>query len=155
MVMMTARSMALCCIYLLCSGCCHVPDVDRHFKTDGPHEAVRYFRYAIDAGQYSAAYRCLSATTQDRISELAFEAMLRFSDVPQLGDIPLLELLVFSSIDPVPEPISVGQPEQWVTLIWSSEDQLIQYSLFLQPDSAGRWQIDLLLTRGVDLGGAM
>ncbi len=155
MAMTTARWLALCCIYLLCGGCCHVPDVDRHFRTDGPYETVRYFRYAIDAGQYPAAYRCLSATSQDRVSALAFEAMLRFADVPQLGDIPLMELLVASSIDPVPEPISVGEPDQWVTLIWYCEDQLIEYSLMLQPDSEGQWQIDLLLTRGVDLGGVM
>ncbi len=151
----TARSSALCCIYLLFGGCCHVPDVDRHFSTDGPYETVRYFRYAIDAAQYPAAYRCLTGTSQDRVSALAFEAMLRFADVPQLGDIPLKELLVYSSIDPVTEPISAGEPDQWVTLIWSSEEQLIEYSLLLQPDSTGQWQIDLLLTRGVDLGGAM
>ena len=145
--------LAMIAIVLVCGGCAHVPDVDRHFKLHNAYETVRYFRYAIDAGQYGAAYRCLSPESQQQISKLAFEAMLRFVDVPELGGIGLKNLLVDSTVDSHVEVVSSGQPQKWVTLIWSCDDQLIEYSLMVSPGSSKRWQIDLLSVRGIDLQG--
>ncbi|MGE4603111.1 MAG: hypothetical protein AAEJ65_09425, partial [Planctomycetota bacterium] len=145
---------AMIAIVLVCGGCAHVPDVDRHFKLHNAYETVRYFRYAIDAGQYGAAYRCLSPESQQQISKLAFEAMLRFVDVPELGGIGLRNLFVDSTVDSHVEVVSSGQPQKWVTLIWSSDDRFIEYSLLLAPSPSNQWQIDLLSTRGVDLQGA-
>ena len=140
-------------LLIIVGGCAHVPEVDRHFKRHHAHETVRYFRYAIDAGQYEAAYRCLSASSQTQVSPLAFEAMLRFIDVPELGGIGLRCMLVDSTVDSRAEVVEAGQPQRWVTLVWSSEESYIEYSLFLQPNEDDQWEIDLLAIRGVDLSG--
>ena len=146
--------LAISLLVTVCCGCAHIPKVDRHFKTNSAYETVRYFRYAVDAGQYEAAYQALSADSQQQVSKLAFEAMLRFVDVPELGGIGLKKLLVKSTIDPRAESAYPGRPNKWITLIWSSEDQFIEYSLMLAPGSSGPWRIDLLSTRGIDLHGA-
>ncbi|MDE0959403.1 MAG: hypothetical protein OSB09_01335 [Planctomycetota bacterium] len=135
-------------------ACKHIPDVDRHFQRSASLETVRYFRYAIDASQFDAAYHCLTDSTREQLSALAFQAMIRFVDVPQLGGLGLTDLLVCSDIDGIEEVPAGGGSDRWVTLIWHSEDQYIEYSLRLQPGSAGLWQIDLFATRGVDLTGS-
>jgi hypothetical protein len=135
------------------AGCKHIPDVDRHFQRSAALETVRYFRYAIDASQYDAAYRCLSETTREQISALAFQALIRFVDVPQLDDLGLRDLLVDSSIDDGVEVPPGGGQDRWITLIWSSDEQYIEYSLRLQPGLNQLWEIELLATRGVDLTG--
>jgi len=141
-------------LFLLCiTGCKHIPDVERHFQRSAALETVRYFRYAIDASQYDAAYCCLSEATREQVSALAFEALIRFVDVPQLDDLGLRDLLVESSIDDGVEVPSEGGPDRWITLIWNSEDQYIEYSLRLQPGLNHLWEIELLATRGVDLTG--
>jgi hypothetical protein len=141
-------------LFLLCiAGCKHIPDVDRHFQRSGPLETVRYFRYAIDASRYDAAYCCLSESTREQVSALAFEALIRFVDVPQLDDLGLRDLLVESSIDDGVEVPSEGGADRWITLIWNSEEQYIEYSLRIQPGLNHLWEIELLATRGVDLTG--
>lgn len=146
--------LAISLLATVCCGCASIPDVDRHFKTNSAYETVRYFRYAVDASQYEAAYQCLSADSQQQVSKLAFETMLRFVDVPELDGIGLKKLLVKSAIDPRAESAYLGRPNKWITLIWSSDDQFIEYSLMLAPGSSGAWRIDLLSTRGIDLHGA-
>jgi hypothetical protein len=62
-------------------------------------------------------------------------------------------LLVESSIDDGIEVPSEGGVDRWITLIWSSDEQYIEYSLRLQPGLNNLWEIELLATRGVDLTG--
>lgn len=140
-------------LILLLPGCIsNAPDADRHFYRNSALDTVRLFRYAIDAKQNSAAYDCLTKNVQAQISPLAFDALVRFVDVPELGGVGLKELLMDSSIDQIVEPVSGAEKCRWVTLIWSSDDQFIEYSLMLIPDESGTWWIDLLSTRGFDLG---
>jgi hypothetical protein len=136
------------------AGCKHIPEVDRHFQRSAALETVRYFRYAIDASQYDAAYCCLSETTREQVSALAFQALIRFVDIPQLDDLGLRDLLVESTIDDGVEIPPEGGPDRWITLIWSTDEQYIEYSLRLQPGLNDLWEIELLATRGVDLTGA-
>ena len=135
------------------SGCiCNAPEVDRHFYRDSARETVRYFRYAIDAKQHQAAYQCLSSSSREQISPIAFEALIRFVDVPELGGVGLKDLLMESIVARGEEQVSGAPESRWITLMWSSDDQFIEYSLLLSPDESGIWWIDILSTRGVDIG---
>ncbi|MEE2883903.1 MAG: hypothetical protein VYD70_09310 [Planctomycetota bacterium] len=136
------------------ASCClsNAPDADRHFYRDSARETVRYFRYAIDAQQHNTAYQCLTPSAQQQISPLAFEALIRFVDVPELGGVGLKTLLMESHVAKDEEAVASDPNGRWITLIWTTDDQYIEYSLLLSRDSSGIWWIDLLSTRGVDLG---
>lgn len=156
--MIASRKIPLFLLHMLIgtsflSGCiCNAPDVDRHFFRDSARETVRYFRYAIDANQHQSAYQCLTASSQQQISPIAFEALIRFVDVQELGGVGLKDLLMESVVARAEEQVAGAPESRWITLMWSSDDQFIEYSLLLSPDESGTWWIDILSTRGVDLG---
>ncbi|OUU24869.1 MAG: hypothetical protein CBC13_02990 [Planctomycetia bacterium TMED53] len=133
-------------------GCKQIPKVDDHFQRNSPVETVRYFRYCVDAGDYSRAYQTLTQETQDRISEIQFKGLIRFVDVPELDDIGLRDLVVSSEVDTTPESSNSLSNEYWVTLIWESETQYIEYSLNTVKVPGSTWRIDLLSPRGIDFG---
>ncbi|NCF56284.1 MAG: hypothetical protein GWP41_08505 [Planctomycetia bacterium] len=138
---------------LISSGCLSIPNVDDHFSKSDPLETVRYFRYAIDASDFDKAYQCMTENTHQQISPLQFKALIRFVDVPELGDIGLRDLIVNSSIDPQSEPVRGENSSRWITLIWEDASQFIEYSLKITLGEDQTWNIDMLSTRGLDLGG--
>ena len=145
---------------LAISGCQGIPKVQDHFDRSNPHETVRFFRYCVDAGQYDLAYESLTAETQKQISRLQFNGLIRFVDIPELDDIGLRDLIIRSKVDPIPEPTGQVDQNWWVTLIWDSPDQYIEYSLCLVPlegtqnTAEPQWRLDLLQPRGLDFGGS-
>lgn len=141
-------------------GCQAIPKVHDHFNRNSPLETVRFFRYCVDAGEYRLAYESLTAETQKQVSELQFNGLVRFVDVPELDGLGLRDLIVKSKVDPVPEHLGPGTGSWWVTLIWESADQYIEYSLRLVPLQGSdiaenpHWRLDLLNPRGLDFGGS-
>ena len=95
-------------------------------ETDGDEEAA--IRLLRERGRKTMAKRADRATHAGRIA-------------------------IHASIDDGVEVPSEGGPDRWITLIWNSEDQYIEYSLRLQPGLNHLWEIELLATRGVDLTG--
>ena len=95
----------------------------------------------------------MTENTQQQISPLQFKALIRFVDVPELGDIGLRDLIVNSSIDPQSEPVRGEDFSRWITLIWEDPSQFIEYSLKITRGEDQTWNIDMLSTRGLDLGG--
>ena len=145
------KSLVVVLILVSC-GCKQIPKVDDHFQRNTPVETVRYFRYCVDAGDYSRAYQTLTQGTRDRISELQFKGLIRFVDVPELDDIGLRDLVVCSTVDSIPEASNSRSDQYWVTLIWESETQYIEYSLNTVEIPGSTWRIDLLSPRGIDFG---
>ncbi len=151
-VKMWVRYGPMMILFLMIVGCQQIPKVDDHFQRESPLETVRYFRYCVDACDLSRAYETLTEDTRQQISSLQFKGLIRFVDVPELDDIGLRDLIVKSKVDPIPEAVNGNPGQWWVTLIWESETQLIEYSLRLVVGPDQLWQLDLLSPRGLDFG---
>ncbi len=60
-------------------GCCSVaPRAEKFFDRTSPTETVRMFRYAVEAGQWDAAYLCLVPEFREQYSELEFSLAIRY-----------------------------------------------------------------------------
>ncbi len=131
------------------AGCCTSPPLAEKYFDRGrsPEEAVRMFRYAVEAKQYGAAYRCLTTRFREDHSESELALAIRFGSWDGKG---IRALIVDAQQDTTP-PSEVVQgfrvdEAAWVTLVSIDDpDDLAssfqELSLFVWFED-GEWRVD-------------
>jgi len=139
-------------LILSLAGCCTtVPDGERYFdRRTSAAETVRLFRYSVEAKQYAAAYRCLSAGFREKHSERELSLAVRYGSFEGRS---LRHFIVSAEQDPRSESVQGLPPAraQWVTLVYFEDPEdpatsTIEHSLFVLLED-GEWRIDPETTR--------
>jgi hypothetical protein len=129
------------------AGCCTAPpDGEKYFdRARSPGEAVRLFRYSVEAKQYDVAYRCFTERFRERHSAREVSLAFRFGSYEGHG---LRRIIVEALQDERVERVDGTSPEEasWVTLVYfvDPEDDSSNFeelSLFVRREG-GEWRID-------------
>lgn len=140
--MLAARFLAFLAVLRIVGCNCAPPE--RFFTRDSPEDALRYFQYAVETGQYRSAYELLTEETREEISYFKFWFILgRSHEI--FGGQTVEEGIAAARWDwPIYSPSG-----RRALLVADCGNAIFELLLVRGPDN--RWRFDLLETLGLNV----